>query len=97
MYMLMTDAERRRKETSKVIQTTKQHSTPKAVTFLKKNELPRVGFKPTTLYTLDRVLYQPSYRCTCCSVCVVLFEIYLLRVHVVLYMNVGKTFLGANL
>ena len=28
----------------------KQHSTPKAVTFPKKNELPQVGLKPTTLY-----------------------------------------------
>ena len=40
----------------------KQHSTPKAVTFPKKNELPRVGLEPTTLYTLDRALYQLSYR-----------------------------------
>ena len=38
----------------------KPHSTPKAVTFPKKNELPRVGLEPTTLYTLDRVLYQLS-------------------------------------
>ena len=38
------------------VQKAKQHSTPKAVTFPKKNELPRVGFEPTTLYTLDRVL-----------------------------------------
>ena len=36
----------------------KQHSTPKAVTFPKENELPRVGFEPTTLRTLDRALYQ---------------------------------------
>ena len=35
----------------------KQHSTPKVVTFSKKNELPRVGLEPTTLYTLDRALY----------------------------------------
>ena len=36
----------RKKEASKVKQTTikaKQHSTPKAVTFPKKNELPRSG------------------------------------------------------
>ena len=35
---------RRKKEASKVKQTSKakQHSTPKAVTFLEKNELPRV-------------------------------------------------------
>ena len=36
----------------------KQHSTPEAVTFPKKNELPQVGLEPMTLYTLDRVLYQ---------------------------------------
>ena len=40
----------------------RQHSTPKAVTFPKKNELPRVGLEPTTLYTLDRALYQLSYQ-----------------------------------
>ena len=34
----------------------KQHSTPKAVTVSKKNELPRVGLKPTTLYTPDSAL-----------------------------------------
>ena len=56
---------RRKEETSKQGQTNnkaKQHSTPKAVTFPKKNELPRVGLKPTTLYTLDRALYQLSYQ-----------------------------------
>ena len=55
----------------------KQHGTPKGVTFPKKNELPRVGLEPTTLYTLDRVFYQLSYQgstaglehtCTCVSV-----------------------------
>ena len=35
----------------------KQHSTPKAVTFPKINELPRVGLEPTTLYTLDRAIH----------------------------------------
>ena len=57
------DAEGRKKEASKVKQTNKakQHSTPKAVTFPKKNELPRVGLEPTTLYTLDRVFYQAAY------------------------------------
>ena len=41
---------RKKEEASKVIQTTrqiKQNDTPKAVTFPKKNELPRVGLKPT--------------------------------------------------
>ena len=46
---------RRKKERSKQGQTNKakQHSTPKAVTFPRKNELPQVGLEPTTLYTLD--------------------------------------------
>ena len=54
--------EGRKKEASKVKQTNKakQHSTPKAVTFPRKNELPQVGLEPTTLYTLDRALYQLS-------------------------------------
>ena len=49
---------RRKEERSKQGQTNnkaKQHSTPMAVTLQKKNELPRVGHEPTTLYTLDRV------------------------------------------
>ena len=51
------------KEASKVKQTdkAKHHSTPKAVTFPKKNELPRVGLEPTTLYTLDRAPRQLMY------------------------------------
>ena len=44
--------------TSKAI----QHSTPKAVTFPKKNELPRVGLELTTLYTLDRA-HNNTYTC----------------------------------
>ena len=58
--ILMRD-ERRKEERSKQDQTNnkaKQHSTPKAVAFLKKNELPQVGLEPTTLYTLDRALYM---------------------------------------
>ena len=56
------EKEERKKEASKVKQTNKakQHSTPKAVTFPRKNELPRVGLELTTLYTLDRALYQLS-------------------------------------
>ena len=52
----MRDEEGRKKERSKQGYTKKQHNTPKsAVTFPKKNELPRVGFEPTTLCTLDRM------------------------------------------
>ena len=46
--ILMRDEEGRKKEASKVKQT--KYSTPKAVTFPKKNELPRMRFEPTTLY-----------------------------------------------
>ena len=62
VYMFLNERCRRKKEASKVKQTNKakQHSTPKAVTFPRKNELPRVGLEPTTLYTLDRALYQLS-------------------------------------
>ena len=80
VQQLMRD-ERKKGERSKQGQTNnkaKQHSTPKAVTFPKKNELSRVGLEPTTLYTLDRalyhvytvhvhihVLYVCIYTCTC--------------------------------
>ena len=40
----------------------KLHSTPKVVTFPKKNELPRVGLELMTLHTLDGALYQLSYH-----------------------------------
>ena len=46
---------RRKEESSKQGQTNnkaKQHSTPKAVNFPKKNELPRVGLEPTRLYII---------------------------------------------
>ena len=54
----------KKEERSKQGQTNKakQHNTPKAVTFPKKNELPRVGLELTTLYTLDRALYQLGLR-----------------------------------
>ena len=58
--------EGRKKEASKVEQTAikaKQHSTPKAVTFPKTNELPRVVFDPTTLHSRQSALplsYQGS-------------------------------------
>ena len=54
------EKEERKKQARSYKQNAKQHSTPKAVTFPKKNELPRVGLEPTTLYTLDRALYQLS-------------------------------------
>ena len=54
----MRDAEGRKKEASKVIQTTKQSNAihPRRSLF----QLSQVGFEPMTLYTLDRALYQLS-------------------------------------
>ena len=52
---LMRDEKEGRKKKTR---SNKQHSTPKAVTFPKKNELPQVGLEPTTLYTPDRALYH---------------------------------------
>ena len=60
MYLYVNERCRRKEGRSKQGQTNnkaKQHSIPKVVTFLKKNELPRVGLEPTTLHTLDRALY----------------------------------------
>ena len=57
---LMRD-ETRKEERSKQDQTNnkaKQHSTPKAVTFPKKNELPQVGLEPTTLYYMYTCMYM---------------------------------------
>ena len=48
-----------RKKQARSNKKTRQSNTAhpiKAVTFPKKNELPRVGLEPTTLYTLDKVL-----------------------------------------
>ena len=72
MYIHVNERCRRKEERSKHGQMNnkaKQHSTPKAVTFPKANELPRVGLEPTTLYTLNRVLYQLSYMYVCVCVC----------------------------
>ena len=57
MHVLMSDEEERSKQ-GQTNNKAKQHSTPKAVTFPKKNELPRLVLEPTTLYTLDRGLYH---------------------------------------
>ena len=67
MFLIRDEKEERKKQARSNKQTnrTKQHSTPKAVTFPRKNELPRVGLEPTTLYTLDRALYQLCYQSSC--------------------------------
>ena len=59
VHVLMRDEKEEKKKQGQTNNKSKQHSTPKAVTFPKKNEL---GLKPTTLYTLDRALYQLSNR-----------------------------------
>ena len=71
--------ERRKKQTN---YKAKLHSTPKAVTFPKKNELPRVGIEPTTFYTLDRTF------CTVHVQCILLF----LHVHIYtwIYLSSGS-------
>ena len=55
MYILMRDEKEGRKKQTR---SNKQHSTPKAVTFSNKNELPQVGLEPATLYTLDLLVTQ---------------------------------------
>ena len=52
IYMFLNERwEGRKKEASKIKQTNKaeQHSTPKADTFPRNNELPQVGLEPTTV------------------------------------------------
>ena len=63
MFIMRDEKEDRKKQARSNKQTNKakQHSTPKAVTFLRKNELPRVGLEPTTLHTLDRAQYMYMY------------------------------------
>ena len=58
---------RRKEERSKQGQTNKakQHSTPKAVTFPKKNELPRVGLKAMTLVHLHMSAYIYMFVYVC--------------------------------
>ena len=66
IHVLIRDEKEGRKKqarSNKQTNKAKQHSTPKAVTFPKKNELPRVGLEPTTLYTLDRALYVHVHTC----------------------------------
>ena len=66
----------RKEERSKQGQTNnkaKQHNTPKVVTFPKKNELPRVGLEPTTLYVHVHTLPAlPRSAHLCVEGCVLL-------------------------
>ena len=56
-----------RKERKKKNNKAKQHSTPKAVTFPKENELPRVGLKPMTLYTCTSKISKVTVLMNCLS------------------------------
>ena len=66
----MRDEKEERKKQARSNKQTRQSNTAhprqslflEKITFPRKNELPRVGLEPTTLYTLDRALYQLSYR-----------------------------------
>ena len=72
---------RRKEERSKQGQTNnkaEQHSTPKAVTFPKKNELPQVGLEPTTLYTH---MYMGVLCCFALFVCLTLLGSFFLPSH----------------
>ena len=53
---------RRKKERSKQGQTNKQGKATQHTQGSHFYELPWVGLEPTTLYTLDRALYQLSYQ-----------------------------------
>ena len=57
IHVLMRDEKEERKKQA-WSNKPKEHSTPKAVTFPKKNELPRVRLETMTLYTLDRAFYH---------------------------------------
>ena len=64
LMFLMTDEKEERKKQARSNKQTRQSNTahPRQSLFPRKNELPQVGLEPTTLYTLDRALYQLSYR-----------------------------------
>ena len=63
MFLMRDEKEERRKQARSNKQTRQRNTAhPRQSLFPRKNELPQVGLEPTTLYTLDRALYQLSYR-----------------------------------
>ena len=50
------------RQTDRQTDTQNDYCNPRCACAPRVNELPRVGLEPTTLYTLDRALYQLSYR-----------------------------------
>ena len=89
----MRDEKEERKKQARSNKQTRQSNTahPRQSLFLyRKNELPQVGLEPTTLYTLDRALYQLSYRGSSVSTCTCI-HVDTVRVHIhvcTLYMMV---------
>ena len=82
MCMYMRDEERRKKEASKVIQTTKQsNTTHQRQSLSKENELPhdQVGLESTTLYTLDRALATGGAVLLCLVICLTLLSSFLIK------------------
>ena len=61
IHVLMRDEKEERKKqawSNKHTNKAKQHSTPKAILLPEKNEVPRVGLKPTTLMYMYMVSMQ---------------------------------------
>ena len=71
MYMLVRHAEGRKERSKQGLTNNKakQHSRPKAVTFPKKNVLPRVGLKPMILHTLYSKI--GSFKKVCIESCLI--------------------------
>ena len=60
IHVLMRDERRKAESSKQFFNKAKQHNAPKAVTFLKKNELPRVGLE---------LLYKYMYTVHVCESC----------------------------
>ena len=92
------------KEASKVKQTArqKQHSTPKAVNFPKKYELPRVelvytAYEPLYLYTCIYIYIYTLYLCICSCMYMYMWFYRTCRISAALrWREIGKTFYPAS-
>ena len=71
LYMFLNERWEERKKQARSNKQTRQSNTKNELPQMgleqtrqsnTKNELPQMGLEPTTLYTLDRALYQLSYR-----------------------------------
>ena len=61
VHVLMRDEKEGKHKQDQTNNKAKYHSTPKAVTFPKKNELPRVGLEPTALQSRQSALPLSAY------------------------------------